>query len=62
MEAGADSEDIEKVLPTDLLSLLSYITQDHQPMDGTTHNELSHPPLLTNSENAIQPHFMEAFS
>ena len=26
-----------------LFSLLSYRTQDHQPRDGTTHNEPSHP-------------------
>jgi hypothetical protein len=31
------------VLLTDLLSLLSYRTQDHQLRDGTTHNEPSHP-------------------
>jgi hypothetical protein len=31
-----------------LLSLLSYRTQDHQPRDGTTHNGLDLPPLITN--------------
>jgi hypothetical protein len=28
----------------DLLSLLSYRTQDYQPRDGTTHNGLDPPP------------------
>jgi len=30
-----------------LLSLLSYRTQDHQPRDGTTHNGLGPPYLIT---------------
>jgi hypothetical protein len=30
-----------------LLSLLSYRTQGCQPRDGTTHNELGSPPLIT---------------
>jgi hypothetical protein len=30
------------------LSLLSYRTEDHQPKDGTTHNGLDPPPLITN--------------
>ena len=34
--------------PRGLLSLLSYRTQDHQPRDGTTHNGLDLPPLITN--------------
>ena len=34
--------------PHALLSLLSYRTQDHQPREGATHNELSPPPLITN--------------
>ena len=43
-----------------LLSLLSYRTQDYQPIDGTTHKGPS-PPLITNLENALQLHLMEAF-
>jgi hypothetical protein len=31
-----------------LLSLLSYRTQDHQARDGTTHNGLGPPHLITN--------------
>jgi hypothetical protein len=31
-----------------LLSLLSYRTQDYHPRDGTTHNGLGLPPLITN--------------
>jgi len=31
-----------------LLNLLSYRTQDHQPRDGTTHNGLGPPTLITN--------------
>jgi hypothetical protein len=34
--------------PHGLLSLLSYRTKDHQPRDGTTHNELDPPPLIAN--------------
>jgi len=44
-----------------LLSLLSYRTQDHQPRDGTTHNGLGPPPLITNRANALQLGLMEAF-
>jgi hypothetical protein len=44
-----------------LLSLLSYRTQDYQPRDGTTHNGLGPPSLITNWENAFQLDFMEAF-
>jgi hypothetical protein len=32
----------------DLLSLLSYRTQGHQPRNGTTHNGLSPSPLIIN--------------
>ena len=46
----------------DLASLLSYRTQDHQVRDGTTHNGLGPPPLITNKENALQLDLMEAFS
>lgn len=31
----------------DLLSLLSYRTQDHQPRDGSAHNGLDPPTLIT---------------
>jgi hypothetical protein len=33
--------------PHDWLGLLSYSTQDHQPRDGTTHNGLAPPSLMT---------------
>jgi hypothetical protein len=36
------------VAPHGLHSLLSYRTQDDQPRDGTTHNGLGPPPLITN--------------
>ena len=44
-----------------LLNLLSYRTQDHQPRDGTTHNGLDPPPLITHRANALQLELMEAF-
>jgi hypothetical protein len=45
-----------------LLSLLSYRTQDHHwPRDGSTHNGLGPPFLITNWENALQLDLMEAF-
>jgi hypothetical protein len=34
--------------PYDLLSLLSYRTQDQQPGDGTAHNRLDPPTSITN--------------
>ena len=34
--------------PHDLLTLLSYRAQDHQPSNGTSHNGLGLPPLITN--------------
>jgi hypothetical protein len=43
---GRDAADW--LAPPGLLSLLSYRTQDHQPREGATHNELSPPPLITN--------------
>ena len=50
LEAGADAEAMEGAaywLPSPgLFSLLSYRTQDYQPMDGTTHNGLDPPPYL----------------
>ena len=47
--------------PPGLLSLLCYRPQDHQPRDGTTHNVLDPPSLITNWENALQLDLMEAF-
>ena len=44
-----------------LLSLLSYRAQFYQPRDGTTHNGLGSPALITNGENALQLDLMEAF-
>ena len=44
-----------------LLSQLSYRTQYHQPSDGPTHDGLGPPPSITNLENALQSHLMEAF-
>jgi len=44
-----------------LLSLLSYRTQDHQPRDGTTHNGLGPPTLITSWENALQLDLKETF-
>ena len=53
LEAGADAEAMEGaaaycLAPQNLLHLLSYRAQDHQPWDGTTHNGLSSIPLITN--------------
>ena len=45
----------------DLLSLLSYSTQDLQSRDGVTHQGLGPLPLITNRENALQLDLMEAF-
>ena len=60
LEAGADAEAMEEyclwLASPDLLSLLSYRTQDHQPRDGTTH----HGWLITNC-NALQLDLMESF-
>ena len=36
-------------------------TKDHYPRDGTTHQGLNLPPLITNWENALQLDLMEAF-
>ncbi|EGW08526.1 hypothetical protein I79_016318 [Cricetulus griseus] len=47
--------------PHDLLSLLSYRTQDHLPRDGSTHNGLCPTPSTFNGENALQLDLMEAF-
>jgi len=44
-----------------LLSLLSYRTEDYQPRDGTTHNGLGPPQLITNWENALQLSLMKPF-
>ena len=48
LEAGADAEAMKEccllACSPDLLSLLSYRTQDHRCRDGTTHNGLT-PPL-----------------
>ena len=50
-EAGAGVETMEDaefwLTSPALLSLLSYRTQDHQPKDGTTHNGLGLPPLVS---------------
>lgn len=46
----------------DLLLLLSYRTQDHQPRHDTTHNALGPPPSTTNLENALQLDLLEAFT
>ena len=47
MEAGADAEAMEGaaywLASPDLLSLLSYRTQDYQPRDGPTHSGLGLP-------------------
>jgi hypothetical protein len=47
LEAGPDAEVVEGAVywlaSSDLLSLLSYRTQDYQPRDGTTHNGPSNP-------------------
>jgi hypothetical protein len=52
LEAGADTEVLEGaaywLAPHGLLSLFSYGIQDHQPRDGTTHNGLGPPLLITN--------------
>jgi hypothetical protein len=48
LKAGADAEAMEGAAYClafpDLLSLLSYRTQDYQPRDGTTNNGLGPPP------------------
>ena len=58
LEAGSNADPRSQksaaywLAPSGLLSLLSYRTQDHQPRDGTTHNELGSPPSITNLEKA----------
>ena len=49
------------LVPHDLLSLLSYRTQNQQPRDGTTHHGLGLSPLITNFKNALQLDLTEAF-
>jgi hypothetical protein len=44
-----------------LFNLFSYRIQDYQPRDGTTHNELGPPRLITSWENALQLDLIEAF-
>ena len=65
-KAGADAVVMEGssllAASPGLLGLLSYRAQDYQPRDGTTHNGLGPPHLITNWENALQLDFMEAFS
>ena len=47
LESGADAEAMEGaaywLVPCDLLSLISYSTQNNQPKDGTTHSGLGPP-------------------
>ena len=66
LEAGADAEVIEGccllACSHGLLSLLSYRTQDHQPIDGTTHNSLGPPSSITNLKDTLQLDSMNAFS
>ena len=56
LEAGADAEAMEGATYC-LASLgllgLPYRTQDYQCRDGTTHNGLDPPLLITNEENAL---------
>jgi hypothetical protein len=42
------------LVPHDLLSLVSYRIQNHQLRDGTTHNGLDPPTLITDYENLLQ--------
>ena len=66
LEAGADAEAMEGAaywLPMVCsASLLSYRTQNYHLRDGSTHNGLSPPPLITNLEKAIELDLIEAFS
>ena len=48
--------------PHGLLSPPSYRIQDHLARECTTHHELGLLPLITNWENALQPHLMVVFS
>jgi hypothetical protein len=52
LETGADAEAMEDaaywLASPSLLSLLSYRSRDYQPRDGTTHNGLGPPYLITN--------------
>jgi hypothetical protein len=45
LEAGADAEECWWLAPYDLLTLLSYRTQGHQPRVGTTQSRLRLPPF-----------------
>lgn len=44
------------LVPPGLLSMLSYRTRDHQPMDGPIYNR-----AITNGENVLQMPLMEVF-
>lgn len=65
LEVGADtgsrSHAANWLASPGLFSLLSYRTLKHQPSDGTTHNELDSPSLITNLENALQLDLIESF-
>lgn len=53
--AGTEAEALEDCFlqaSLILLSLLSYLTQDHLPRSGTVHRELSPPISASNEENA----------
>lgn len=45
-----------------LLGVLSYGTQDQQPIDGIPYNGLGSPTSITNLENSLQLDIMEVFS
>lgn len=52
LKAGADAQAMEvcpcRLVPHDLLSLLSYGTPDYQSRNGLAHNGLGPPPSITN--------------
>ena len=57
LEAGAEAEAMEEccllLMPHYLLILLSNGIQNHQPRDGTTHNNMGLPTSITSQENAL---------
>jgi hypothetical protein len=67
LKAGADAEAMGEGLLIGLISMVCslfflYRTQDHQPLDVTTHHGLGLPRMDTNGEHVLQLDLMETFS
>lgn len=50
---SAEDDDGKGILLSDLLSLFSYVTQDHLPMHSTSHSGLDPPITITDQEHVL---------